>query len=150
MLIVRQIHAYLGMLIAPSVLFFALTGSLQLFNLHEAHGAYHPPAVFEALGSLHKDQLISSHHGDEEPAAAHASAPSSGRAAGGGEKHAHNDDAPRLSTLLLKWFFLATALGLAISTGLGLWLGLKYTRHKSLSWTLLIAGAAIPLALILA
>ena len=44
------------MFIAPSVLFFAFTGSLQLFSLHEAHGSYQPPALIAALGTVHKDQ----------------------------------------------------------------------------------------------
>jgi hypothetical protein len=31
----RQLHLYLGTLFAPSIIFFAFTGSLQLFGLHE-------------------------------------------------------------------------------------------------------------------
>ena len=46
---VRQLHMLLGMFIAPSVLYFALTGAVQLFSLHEAHGTYRPPALIEAL-----------------------------------------------------------------------------------------------------
>src|ERR1700722_17285147 len=56
MLTLRQWHTYIGAFIAPSVLFFAFTGALQLFSLHEAHGAYTPPAAVEALGRIHKDQ----------------------------------------------------------------------------------------------
>src|SRR5471032_677790 len=58
MMTVRQIHTYIGAFIAPSVLFFAFTGSLQLFSLHEAHGAYTPPPIVEALGRVHKDQVL--------------------------------------------------------------------------------------------
>src|SRR3984957_7098169 len=58
MMTVRQWHTYIGAFIAPSVLFFAFTGSLQLFSLHEAHGAYTPPAIVEALGHVHKDQVL--------------------------------------------------------------------------------------------
>lgn len=60
MLIVRKLHTYVGMFIAPSVIFFALSGALQLFHLHEARGSYHPPPLIEMLGSLHKDQVLSS------------------------------------------------------------------------------------------
>ncbi len=40
-LLVRQWHGYLGALIAPSIIFFALTGSLQKFFIvavAEGHG----------------------------------------------------------------------------------------------------------------
>ena len=33
----REWHLYLRTLFAPSILFFALTGALQLFGLHEGH-----------------------------------------------------------------------------------------------------------------
>jgi uncharacterized iron-regulated membrane protein len=42
---VRRWHSYIGLFIAPSVLFFSLTGAVQLFSLHEAHGKYQPPAA---------------------------------------------------------------------------------------------------------
>ena len=48
-LLLRQWHGYLGAFIAPSVIFFALTGALQLFNLHEAHGDYRPAPIVERL-----------------------------------------------------------------------------------------------------
>ena len=50
---VRQWHSYVGAFIAPSVLFFALTGSVQLFSLHYPLVAYAPPPVVEKLGMLH-------------------------------------------------------------------------------------------------
>ena len=50
---IRRWHSYLGILIAPSVLFFALTGALQLFSLHESHGDYRAPAIIVQLASLH-------------------------------------------------------------------------------------------------
>jgi len=54
----RQWHSYIGLFIAPSVIFFSLTGALQLFSLHEAHGTYQPPAILEKLASVHKDQVL--------------------------------------------------------------------------------------------
>ena len=58
MLTIRTWHTYLGILIAPSVLFFALTGALQLFSLHEVHGSYTPLPVIEKLSKVHKDQAF--------------------------------------------------------------------------------------------
>lgn len=69
--LIRNIHGYLGLFIAPSVVFFAVTGALQLFSLHEAHGDYHPPAIIEKLGNLHKDQRFAlKEHKARPPAAA--------------------------------------------------------------------------------
>src|SRR5580692_6144840 len=118
MIQLRLWHAYIGFFIAPSVLFFALTGSLQLFSLHEAHGHYQPPALIEKLSAVHKDQVFAAgHHHDDGPPPAVAAAPPGGHADAD-----HDDDAPRLGTVLLKWFFLAVALGLAGSTCVGVWI----------------------------
>jgi hypothetical protein len=54
----RTLHTYVGMLIAPSVLFFACTGIIQIFSLHEAHGGYTPPPIVVKLSSVHKDQVF--------------------------------------------------------------------------------------------
>ncbi len=137
----RQWHSYLGFLIAPSVLFFALTGALQIFGLHEAHGAYKPFAVVEKLGRLHKDQVFAL--SDREAAAA----PEQPRAAA--TPAADQDDAPGWRTLVLKWFFATVAVGLALSTLLGLWIGLSHSRRRRLSAGLLAAGVIIPIAVLL-
>lgn len=141
---IRTWHTYIGVLIAPSVLFFALTGCLQLFSLHEAHGSYHPPALVEKLGMLHKDQVfaLGEHHAPPPPPQA-TDAPTSHPA--GPPKD--DDDDGRLDTLLLKVFFLIVAVGLIGSTTLGLYMGLTHVRHKRLGWLLLVAGIVIPLAL---
>jgi uncharacterized iron-regulated membrane protein len=62
---VRQLHLYLGVFFAPSIIFFALTGSLQLFGLHEGHPgeAYQPPAWVQKLGSIHKNQIVAERRG---------------------------------------------------------------------------------------
>jgi hypothetical protein len=143
---VRQLHTYIGLFIAPSIIFFALTGSLQLFNLHEAHGAYRPPPILERLGRVHKDQVFAPNDDDAGPPPA---AKSDGAASAPPAHADHMDTSPGLSTYLLKWFFLFVALGLVASTGLGLWLGLTHVRHKRVGWILLVVGAAIPLVLLL-
>lgn len=50
----RQVHLYLGIFISPALLFFAFTGALQTFNLHEAShngGSYKPAKWIVELGS---------------------------------------------------------------------------------------------------
>ena len=135
---IRHWHSYIGLFIAPSVLFFALTGAAQIFNLHEAHGQYVPPALLEKLSSVHKDQVFAfgDHHTAEPPAAAH--------------EQAHEDeDRPALATMLLKWFFLVVALCLTVSTAFGIWMGLTQIRARRLAWLLLLAGALIPAGLLI-
>ena len=143
MLSIRTWHTYLGIFIAPSVLFFAATGALQLFSLHEAHGAYTPPPIIEKLSALHKDQVftLEDHHdhGPNEGAPAHA--PDDAKEA--------DEDAPLLGTVLLKWFFLLVALGLMSSTLLGLWMGLTHVRHKRAGWWLLAVGILVPVGLVM-
>ncbi len=41
----RLVHLYIGVFIAPALLFFALTGALQTFSLHETTrgSSYKPP-----------------------------------------------------------------------------------------------------------
>jgi len=51
-------------------------------------------------------------------------------------------------TLALKWFFLATAVGLVFSTLLGIYMAFKYSRSRGPVWGLLLLGTAIPVALI--
>jgi hypothetical protein len=151
----RKWHLYLGTLFAPSIIFFAFTGSLQLFSLHEGHpgDAYQPPAWIQTLASIHKDQVVSKKH---KPAPTLAGEPKGLPAADAARRPAQPEDSgpkdqPRTSkfTLALKWFFLAMAIGLISSTLLGIYMAFKFNRSRSLVWGMLLLGIAIPLALIL-
>lgn len=138
---IRVWHTYLGMLIAPTILFFALTGALQLFSLHESHGAYQPLPLVEKLGMLHKDQVFALKERHERPPA-----PASAQNAPPPPADDDDDHVP-LGTLVLKWFFLLVAAGLTSSTVLGLWIGLTHLRHKRVALGLLVAGVVLPVAL---
>jgi hypothetical protein len=139
---IRLWHSYIGLFIAPSVLFFTLTGAAQLFSLHEAHGDYHPPALVERLSSVHKDQVfvLGDHHDHGPPAPEGGTAKPDADDAG---------DKPRPATLALKVFFLVVALCLALSSSFGLWIGLTHPRRKRVSWSLVAAGTLIPVGLLL-
>lgn len=137
---IRQLHTWLGVFIAPSVLFFALTGALQLFALHESHGAYHPPALIEKLGMVHKDQVFALKPKRPAAAAPAASAPK--------PQARPKESGPKSSTTALKWLFLAVAAGLVVSTCLGLWMGLRYSRRKGVAWALLVAGTVVPVLIL--
>jgi hypothetical protein len=164
---IRRWHSYIGLFIAPSVLFFALTGIAQIYSLHESHGNYVPPAIVEKLSSVHKDQVFASGHHHAEPAPdadqnkheTDSVAPGTGASAapgvsvdaskGASADAKDEDDKPALSTVLLKGFFCFVAVCLALSTTFGLWMGLTQIRQKRLAWLLVIAGAVLPVGLLI-
>jgi len=135
----RQVHAYLGVFIAPTVIFFAFSGALQLFSLHEAHGTYKPPAVIAALGDVHTDQALKLKPDADDD---------DDKAIAAKDEAEHAKPLPA-KTLRLKWFFLGVAVSLILSTLLGLWMALLHNRRKVLTWLLLIAGVAAPLVILL-
>ena len=54
----RLTHLFIGVFIAPALLFFAFTGALQTFSLHETTrgSSYKPPAWAVMLAQIHKKQ----------------------------------------------------------------------------------------------
>ena len=139
-MLLRQVHTWTGVLIAPSVLFFALSGALQLFSFHESHGAYTPPPVLERMGRLHKDQTFTI-------APKRKPAPAAPGKAAKAPPHDKMQGLP-LGVWALKWLSLAVACGLMVSTSLGLWIAFTQGRNKPLLWGLLAAGVAVPVLLL--
>jgi hypothetical protein len=140
---IRTWHTYLGILIAPSVLFFALTGAVQLFSLHESHGTYVPPLLVEKLSSVHKDQVFAQKEHDDHD---HPE-PGTANDAHHPQPADDHDEAPSVGTYLLKWYFLLVSLALTVSTLLGLWMGLTQIRRKRTGWWLLGVGFVVPVVL---
>ena len=152
MMTLRTWHTYIGALIAPSVLFFALTGAIQLFSLHEAHDGYTPPPLIEKLSAVHKDQVfeIKKHHDEHD-----SPPPGAGKPA---DADQHPDaDAPaakaapsaaQIRVWILKWVFVLVALGLVASTLIGLWMAMTVGRRRWLTVLLFLIGAAAPVLLI--
>lgn len=144
---VRHVHTWIGMLIAPTVIFMAATGLIQIFSLHEAHDGYTPPPLIERLGSVHKDQRFTlGHHGG--PKAGHKP---------GAEADADHGSAPAaptppanmsvLAMYLLKWVFALVAVGLMVSTCLGVWMSLRQGPRRR-TWIILLAvGTVVPVVL---
>jgi hypothetical protein len=57
----RVLHLYVGVFIAPAVLFFAFSGALQTFGLHETnrdHPDYKPAKWEVVLAQIHKKQTF--------------------------------------------------------------------------------------------
>jgi len=130
---IRIWHSYLGMVLAPSILFFALTGLLQIFSLHEAHGHYKPAALVEKFSSLHKDQVFEAKAPEPESSEADAKP--------------QEEQLKPVSVYILKWFFALVAVGLMLSTVLGVWMGLKGTLRRRTHLWLLATGAVLPIVL---
>lgn len=143
-LIIRQLHAHIGMLVAPTVLFLAATGILQIYDLHEAHGRYAPAPLIEKLSAVHKDQEFKLKDDGGPPSSAPKPGPGAGSDPGPPPAHHHQS---KLAVVLLKAYFAGVALALIVSTCLGIKMALgQGPRRRTYAWLLLI-GTLVPVAL---
>jgi hypothetical protein len=138
----RTVHSWIGMLIAPSVIFFAATGIVQIFSLHEARAGYTPPPLIEKLGKVHKDQEFVLGRKKPRPPGPKGAGPDAPHPPKAGEYQG-----PSLPTALLKWFFTFVALGLIASTVIGVWIGLQQRLRRRTSLILLSVGLVVPVML---
>jgi len=141
----RQLHLYIGVFIAPAVMFFAFTGGLQVFSLHETtRGSdYQPPAWLAVAAQLHKKQTTAVPVHKPRPADAGSTAQTLHPPPATPAK----SDAPVRHPLFLKIFCAFVSLGLLISTLLGLYMAYRYTRKHVLISLLLAAGTLLPIVL---
>lgn len=145
--LLRQIHLWLGVFFAPSILFFAFTGGVQELKLHEAHGDYTPPPILEKLGQVHIHQKFA-----VKPQRRPEGSRGEGPAAAGAPKPAARSvgpPPPSASVVASRWFFTATAVGLGITTLLGLWIGVVQARKRTLPLLALAAGCVLPVVLLM-
>lgn len=146
---VRLIHNYIGIFFAPTILFFAITGALQMFGLHQAiaGNSYVPPPLLAHLAQLHKKGTL--YLPPRKAPGANVSRPAAAKAdkekASGGD----SSPAPTPHTLPIKIYFAATSLALVLSTCTGLFLAWKFARQKLTPGLVLLAGIACPLFLLL-
>lgn len=165
--ICRLIHLYLGIFTAPALIFFALTGALQTFSLHETTrgSSYKPPAWAVTLGQIHKKQTpvvpvrkrpveaagVPDARAEgrtprsDEPRSSElrgnsaVAVPSTAQQPPAGKKH---------HPLPLKIFFLIVAIGLFLSTVTGIYMSYKYMRNRRMVTALLILGTVVPVILV--
>jgi hypothetical protein len=140
--VTRLVHRYSGLFFAPTILFFAITGGLQMFGLHETSrgNSYVPPAVLVRLSQLHKKGTLYLPPRRVTPAVANK--PDLPKPPEGPPPlPAHN----RLPTRI---FFAATALALLVSTRTGIVMaGNSSVENQSLSSSL-AAGILFPVILL--
>jgi hypothetical protein len=156
----RKIHLYLGVFIAPALLFFAFTGALQTFSLHETTqgSSYKPPAWIATLAQLHKKQTTVVPVRKQRPALPDIPKTTASRIDPSSSSAGPTSVIPQTakipdasspkSHLPMKIFFLLVSLGLSLSTLTGIYMAYKYSRSKLLISALLLAGAIMPLILL--
>lgn len=153
----RQIHLYLGLFSAPAILFFALSGALQTFSLHQAKKGndYKPANWIAVMAELHKNQTTQLPVRKQQPSAtASASKPDADGVLKGSAQAAapktstslpmRGEGAPKHNALPLKIFFLIISLSLFVSLSTGVYMSYKYSRNKILVAGSLIAGFLVP------
>lgn len=157
----RRFHLYIGIFTAPALLFFALTGALQTFGLHETTQSsnYKPPAWIVVLAQIHKKQTdvvpvrrprggspstprVDLRKSDEPFSSSGASHPVDI------PKDAAKSESKPKRHIPMKIFFLVVAVGLLTSTLTGLYMAYKYCRSKIMVSSLILAGVIIPLVLL--
>ncbi len=110
----RRLHLYLGCLFAPALIFFAVTGSWQLFRGHEDRkdGSYRAPVAMKTLSAIHKNSHLPGRRASEYTP--------------------------------LKIFSLLAAAGLIFSTVLGIIMAFRLSAHAITPALLMAAGILIP------
>jgi len=161
--LVRTGHLYMGVFAAPMLLFFAITGGLQTFSLHETQRGsdYAPPAWLVSMAQLHKKQTLEVRKRTRPPQAAvttteAASAKLASKSDSGAEITAdprtmikRESERPRKNLLPMKIFFAVVAISLLLSVLTGLYMAWRFSRRPALFSGVLLAGVVVPLLLML-
>ncbi|WP_105483552.1 hypothetical protein [Abditibacterium utsteinense] len=145
---IRQIHFYLGVLFAPSILFFALTGAIQTFRWQENGAAGGLTPVLSQMASIHKDSALERAEKPRPRAPRAEAAPPAEARKPESDGEAGGQNARRPSPLPMKIYVFLMSLGLITSTGTGVYMAFKYNRDRRILWGLLIAGTALPIGLL--
>ena len=136
----RRYHQYLGMFFAPWILLFAVSGALQTFRLNEPRGYGGPPPQWMVwLSAVHKNQA--------PPRAPRPERPDQPRPAGDAGKP-REAGPKRPNPLPLKIFVVLLSVALAVSTIIGVVIGLANRQMRRTSVVLLVIGTVLPAVLL--
>lgn len=139
----RVLHRYLGIFFSPAILFFALSGGLQVFNLHkpDKRTGYIPPAWMQEMAQVHKSETLSLPKEKVKPAQTDPveSDPPSTK----------NAVRPHKSKLPLQCFFLVMSTGLIVTTILGIYMAFCFGGKQWLIWAMLIVGTLLPIGMMI-
>ena len=139
---IRQVHLYFGVFIAPALLFFAFTGFVQTFNLHETTrgSTYQPPKILVELGQLHKKQTLVVPARKPQSSSASSTKPTEPT-----QPRPDTPSARQKNLWPMKSFFALVCVGLVSSTFSGVYMAYKYSRRAAVVTTLWLAGVAVPI-----
>ncbi len=132
---IRLAHFYLGVFFAPLIVFYAFTGALQVFKLHEAYRAIpgSPGNWVAWFGQFHKEQAW---------IAPRVATPAKAATAAGPPR-----DEPNPWLRPMKWLVATMGLALAATTCLGVYIAFNYPRRRKGCSIALAAGVVLPLLL---
>jgi hypothetical protein len=136
----RLYHHYIGVFLAPAILFFSFSGFIQVIGIQDQRNPA-PPAWVSYIAGIHKHQMPPK---PRKAPPADAAKPD-GPKRGGGEHddHDHGGFTP------LKIFALLTAIGLFLTTLIGLTIALGNRATRRTAFVMLALGIAVPVVLIL-
>ncbi|HEX7693504.1 MAG TPA: hypothetical protein VF409_03385 [Sphingomonas sp.] len=134
----RQWHHYIGVFLAPAILFFAFSGLIQVIGWQDQRNPP-PPGWVSAIAGIHKHQALPK----PRPAAPEpARKPVAAKAGGHDDDHDHGAFAP------LKIFALLTAIGLFVTTLIGLTIALGTRSMRRNALIALGLGIVVPIVLL--
>jgi hypothetical protein len=118
--LLRQLHLYLGCVFAPLLIFFAVSGSWQIFYWHEAErgnpAGYQPPHVLVVLSNIHKE--------------------------------AHIPPTKLKSPTPLRYFMFAAAIGLVATTIIGVIMAYRFSQRPMVATVCLGIGIIVPVVML--
>ena len=128
---IRLAHYYAGVFFAPTIIFFALSGVLQVFKLHETYretpGAQGGPIAW--MSQVHKESaLIPPKVAPAAPAKAAPPKP--------------ERSAP------FRWFAALMGVSLIGASLAGLWIAYNYPKRRRSYFATLIAGIVVPILIL--
>lgn len=113
----RKLHLYLGCLFAPMLIFFAVTGSWQIFDWHQStKSGYRAPRALAFLSYIHKE--------------------------------GHVPPTQRSSPAPVRYFMFAAALGLVLTTVIGVIMAYRFSRQPLVATICLVIGILMPAGLL--
>jgi hypothetical protein len=132
----RTWHHLIGVFLAPAILFFSFSGLIQVIGIQDQRNPA-PPAWIAWMAGIHKHQAAPKPRPERKP-----DAKPEGR-------HEEHEDHDHGGFTPLKIFALLTAIGLFVTTliGLAIALGTRSTRARAL--VMLVLGVAVPVGLML-
>jgi len=130
----RLIHWYAGVFFAPTIIFFAFSGVLHVFKLHEAYrdvpGAQGDWIAW--MSQVHKESALIA------PKAAPAKAPPREGAPAPRPEKPHP----------FRWFAASMGVSLIGAALAGLWIAYNYPKRRRSFYATLVSGIVIPIVIL--